>query len=400
MMRPRTRWDIPPIPVASLEKTSDKDRFADLPLGSTRRSGPQVMTSRGRSVLSSNVAVWILAILATMWFLRGARGLLIPLALGVLISYALEPIVIWLERRGIKRLFGAALVMAVILATGAAGAYTLRQDAAHLMRTLPDRLDRARDTVLSQIGVGSITLRGTGDDLTTAGKPASDSDRGAAGETDRGEHASLLKIDVRSLFALGGHLVVVFFLVFFLLISTPQFRKRLFEVAGPDAEQRRTTAVIIDDINTQIQRYLLVLLVTAIMVGTATWLMLAWQKVQHAAIWGMLAGVFNSIPYFGPVIVSGGLLVVGLAQGGGIEQALRIAGAALLITSIEGWLVTPALMGKAERMSALVVFVGLVLWTWLWGEWGTILAVPMLVVIKSVADHVDGLKKFGRLMSP
>jgi predicted PurR-regulated permease PerM len=358
------------------------------------------MISGGRRVLSPDIAVWILAVLAAMWFLREARGLLIPLALGVLISYALEPIVIWLERRGIKRLLGASLVMAVILSSGAAAAYTLREDALHLMRTLPDRLDQARDTVLSRTGIGSLTMQGTSDAPTTADGPSSDGARSAAGGADRGQRPSLLEIDVRSLFALGGHVVVVFFLVFFLLVSSPQFRKRLFEISGPDAEQRRTTAVIIDDINTQIQRYLLVLLVTAIMVGTATWLMLAWQKVQHAAIWGMLAGVFNSIPYFGPVIVSGGLLVVGIAQGGGIEQALRIAGAALLITSLEGWLVTPALMGKAERMSALAVFVGLVLWTWLWGEWGTILAVPMLVVIKSVADHVEGLKKLGRLMSP
>jgi predicted PurR-regulated permease PerM len=334
------------------------------------------MTTGGRGVPSQAVAVWVLAIVATIWFLREARGLLIPIALGVLISYALEPIVIFLERRGITRVFGAGLIMLVILTTGAGGAYVLRQDALDLIRTLPDRLERARDTVLSQIGISDGTLQSTSDALTTAAAP-----------------------DVRSLFALGGHLLVVFFLVFFILISSPQFKKRLFEVAGP-AEQRRTTAAIIDDINTQIQRYLLVLLATAVMVGAATWMILAWQNVQHAAIWGMLAGVFNSIPYFGPVIVSGGLLVVGLAQGHEVAQAIQISAAALVITSLEGWLLTPALMGKAERMSALAVFVGLVVWTWLWGEWGTILAVPMLVVIKSVADHVDGLKKLGRLMAP
>jgi predicted PurR-regulated permease PerM len=110
--------------------------------------------------------------------------------------------------------------------------------------------------------------------------------------------------------------------------------------------------------------------------------------------------VFNSIPYFGPAIVSGGLFAVGLAQGGGLTQALQMAGAAILITSLEGWLITPALMGKAERMSALAVFLGLLVWTWVWGGWGTVLAVPMLVVIKSVADHVERLRPLGRLMAP
>lgn len=85
--------------------------------------------------------------------------------------------------------------------------------------------------------------------------------------------------------------------------------------------------------------------------------------MQHAAVWGILAGVINSIPYFGPVIVSGGLLVVGLVQGGELAQALLMSGVALLITSLEGWLLTPLLLGKVENMSALTVFIGLMLWT-------------------------------------
>jgi predicted PurR-regulated permease PerM len=74
--------------------------------------------------------------------------------------------------------------------------------------------------------------------------------------------------------------------------------------------------------------------------------------------------------------------------------------AALAITSLEGWLLTPFLLGKSENMHVVVVFLGVLLWTWIWGAWGTILAVPMLVVVKSVADHVEALKPVSRLMSP
>jgi predicted PurR-regulated permease PerM len=124
------------------------------------------------------------------------------------------------------------------------------------------------------------------------------------------------------------------------------------------------------------------------------------MNVEHAAMWGILAGVFNSIPYFGPVIVSGGLLVVGLVQTGELFEAIKMSGAALAITSLEGWLLDPPLLGKAERMNVVVVFVGLLVWTWLWGGWGTILAVPMMVVIKSIADHIQPLKPVSRLMAP
>jgi predicted PurR-regulated permease PerM len=159
-------------------------------------------------------------------------------------------------------------------------------------------------------------------------------------------------------------------------------------------------ATIVREIDAQIQRYLLVLLVTGSIVAAATWIVLAWLGVQNAPMWAVLAGVFNAIPYFGPVVVSGGLFAVGIVQGGGMTQALQMAGAAIVITSLEGWLITPPLMGKAERMSPLAVFLGLLLWTWVWGAWGTLLAVPMLVVIKSVADHIESLRPVGRLMAP
>ena len=76
--------------------------------------------------------------------------------------------------------------------------------------------------------------------------------------------------------------------------------------------------------------------------------------VGQAAVWGILAGVFNSIPYFGPIIVSGGLLLVGLVQSGDPTHAIKISAAALVITALEGWLLTPPLMGKAERMHVVV----------------------------------------------
>ena len=156
---------------------------------------------------------------------------------------------------------------------------------------------------------------------------------------------------------------MITFLVLFLLLLRNRTRASIIEIAGPDPERRRLTSRIIADVEAQIQQFLLVLLLTGVIVAVATWAVLVWMDVEHAAVWGILAGVFNSIPYFGPVIVSGGLLVVGLVQGGELAQALLMSGVALLITSLEGWLLTPLLLGKVENMSALTVFIGLMLWT-------------------------------------
>jgi predicted PurR-regulated permease PerM len=350
------------------------------------------------------VALWILVVLAAVWFLRTARELLIPIALAVLISYALEPIVAWLQRHRVPRPAAAGLVLLVILGAGGWSVYALRDDAMQIVDALPKVAQRAREMVLSHLGSGAGAIQHAAEELGTTPSSASDAveSTGTSGQDPDAERRSgtLVQQVVGSIFSLAGHLVVIVFLIFFLLISGHHVGNRLIEISGPDPEPRRVTSIIIGEINAQIQRYLLVLLVTAAIVGVATWLVLAWMGVQHAPMWGLLAGVFNSIPYFGPVIVSGGLMVVGLVQGGGVAQALQMSVAAIVITSLEGWLLTPALMGRAERMSALAVFLGLLLWTWLWGAWGTILAVPMLAIVKSVADHTERFRPVGRLMAP
>ncbi len=352
-----------------------------------------------RPAVGVALAVWIVAVVATVFLLRAASQLLIPIVLAVLISYALEPVVSWLARHRLPRIAGSSLVMLVLLGAGAGGAYVLRDDAVQALEAVPRATQRAREAVLSRVGLGREALEQVmGESGTTS--------RAAPGGSDPGEGASdrapapFVQRAAGAIVAFAGDLVVIFFLLFFLLISGPYIRDRLIEIAGPTDERRLKTATVLDEINAQTQRYLLVLLMTAFIVGAATWVVLAWMGVRQAAVWGILAGIFNSIPYFGPVVVSGGLFVVGLAQDGGITQALRMSGAALVITSLEGWLLTPALMGRAERMNALAVFLGLLLWTWLWGAWGTVLAVPMLVVVKSVADHVELLKPLGRLMAP
>jgi predicted PurR-regulated permease PerM len=253
-------------------------------------------------------------------------------------------------------------------------------------------MERAREVVLSQLG-------SRGEAIGSAAPGEEGHDRAQPIGTT-GVSQSLVERSIGAVFSFAGNHVVMFFLTYFLLISAPRVRDRLVESVGTDPERRRTVSTIVNEINGQIQRYLLVLLVTGLIVAVATWLVLERIGVRDAAMWGMLAGVFNSIPYFGPVIVSGGLFAVGLVQGGGITQGIQMSAAAIVITSLEGWLLTPALMGRAERMNALAVFLGLLLWTWVWGAWGTLLAVPMLVVIKSIADHVEALRPVGRLMAP
>jgi len=319
-------------------------------------------------------ALWILTAVAVVMFLRTARELLIPIVVSVLLSYALAPIVVRLQRARIPRAVGAGMLLAVLVGGAAGGLYLLREDLRELATAVPDAIRR--------LGL----LLGAGGTAARQAQQAVQS-------------PEVIQQGAGWILAGAGHLTIVVFLTYFLIISGDHFKRRLIELAGRRLESRRITVEVLDDINGQIQRYLLVLAITSVVVGGATWIALAALGVRHAAVWSILAGVFNSIPYFGPMIVSGGLFVVTIVEVGEPVSALKVSAITLAITSLEGWLLTPLLLGRAERMHVVVVFVGLMVWTWLWGGWGTVLAVPMLVVIKAIADHVEPLKPVRRLLS-
>ena len=137
---------------------------------------------------------------------------------------------------------------------------------------------------------------------------------------------------------------------------------------------------------------------TSALVAVATGAALWWFGLAQYAVWGLLAGIFNSIPYVGPVIVTGGLGVVAFIQFDDLLKTAYICGAAFAITSLEGFLLTPMLLGRAAQMNPVAIFVGLLFWSWLWGVWGTVLAVPMLMMIKAICDHVEDLRPIGELL--
>src|SRR5262249_5664309 len=159
--------------------------------------------------------------------------------------------------------------------------------------------------------------------------------------------------------------------------------------------KKKITLQILSEIDSQIERFLLVQVFTSALVAVATWLAFLWLGVNQAGVWGLAAGIFNSIPYFGPVGGACGTTIVAFLEFGSIEMAALVGGVSLAITSVEGFLLTPWLTSRAARMNAVAVFLNLLFWGWIWGVWGMLLAVPMLMVLKAVCDHVEDFKAVG-----
>jgi predicted PurR-regulated permease PerM len=195
-----------------------------------------------------------------------------------------------------------------------------------------------------------------------------------------------------------GQIGMVALITFFLVASGDTFRRKLVKLAGPTLSRKKITLQALNEIHDQIQRYMLVQLFTSVIVGVATWLCFLAVGLEQAAVWGIAAGVLNLVPYIGNVIITAGSAMVGFLQFGTLEMALLVAGISLVINSIEGFLLTPWLTSRASKMNPVAIFVGVLAWGWLWGAWGLLLGVPILMVIKAICDRVEDLKPVGEFL--
>ncbi|HET6827273.1 MAG TPA: AI-2E family transporter, partial [Ramlibacter sp.] len=103
-------------------------------------------------------------------------------------------------------------------------------------------------------------------------------------------------------------------------------------------------------------------------------------------------------PYVGSFAVTAAASLVAFMQFGQVTPALVVGGVSLLINTVEGYLLVPWATSRASRMNAVAVFIGVLAWGWLWGVWGLLLGIPILMAFKAVCDRVYHLKPVGELL--
>jgi len=353
-----------------------------------------------------SIALTVLAGIAIVLLLQYAQAAVIPIVLGVLLSYALEPIVAWLQRRRVPRPLAAALVLVTLVGSTGWLLYSLRGQAAAIVNQLPEAAKRLRQRIehdrpaenspMQQVQKAATELEKAATAAAPA-PPASGVQRVQV-ETAPIRISDYVMWGSMGVVAAAGQLVLILFLVFFLLASGDMYKRKLIKIVGPSLADKKLTLHLLAEIDRQIEMFLLVQVFTSTVVALATWLAFRALGMEQAAVWGVLAGIFNSIPYFGPVIVTAATSIVAFLQFGDLRMAAIVGGVSLLITSLEGFLLTPWLTSRAARMNAVAIFVGLLFWGWVWNAWGMLLAVPMLMVMKVVCDHVEDFKAFGELL--
>ncbi len=351
-------------------------------------------------------ALVVLALLGCVYTLHWASAVFIPLMFGLMFSYALAPVVDRMQRWRIPRAAGAGLLILSLLAGVGSLIYSLSDDASELIEELPAAAQKLRQRLRSVQGEPEGAIEKVQKAATHLQQAAEDRAKGAAAtkgvtrvqiERPKFNVNDYLWAGTLGLFGLVGQIAIVAFLTFFMLITGDSFRRKLVKIA-PSFTEKRMTVEALDEITRQIQRYLLVQLFVSVLVGIATWLVFLWIGLEHAGAWGVVAGVLNLIPYIGSIVVTAGAALLAFLQFGTVEMTLLVGGASLVIQIVEGYLLAPLLAGRIARMNPVVVFAGVLLWGWLWGVWGMLLGLPILMVVKVVCDRVDDLKPVGELL--
>jgi predicted PurR-regulated permease PerM len=359
-------------------------------------------------VTAHGTALSILAVIAVVFALQWAQAFIISLLLGILLAYALNPLVVWLERIRVPRVAASFIVMLGVISALVLGAYSLRGEVQTIVEQLP--------AAASKLSAGLARLRssqlGAMQKMQSAATEVEKATTQVAGGASTPKQPATHVVIDQPTFKLGdflwvgskgaagalGQALMVLFLTFFLLVGGDTFKRKLVRLTGPSLSKKKITVQILDDINDSIQKYLFMLLLTNALVGLLVWVAFTLIGLENAGAWAVAAGFLHVIPYLGPGVTAVATGMAAFMQFDSLPMALLVSGVSMAIATVVGTLVTTWMTGRIARMNAAAVFTSLLFWGWLWGVWGMLLSIPIIVIMKVVSQHVEQLQPVAELL--
>jgi len=370
-------------------------------------------TTEELMALLSAVATAILAviIIAMLYF---GREIFVPIALAILLSFVLAPLVEILQGihvpRGLAVVSVVILAFALIFAMGSLLATQLTQLAGDLPRyqsTISEKIQSFRDTK-----AGRGTLERASDmlkdlskeidkpkDAASARASSSIANSNAPGpqapvpvevrQPDPGALESLRTLISPLVHPLATTGIIIIFVIF-ILLQREDLRNRLIRLAGSYDLQRTTAAL--DDAAARLSRLFLTQLIVngafGVVIGTGLWLI----GIPSAILWGILAAVLRFVPYIGAVIAAAFPLALAVAVDPGWSMLLWTLALFLVVEPVVGHVVEPMAYGRSTGLSPVAVVASATFWTALWGPIGLVLATPLTVCLVVLGRHVERLE--------
>jgi predicted PurR-regulated permease PerM len=348
-------------------------------------------------------ALVVLAVIAVVFLLYWGAPFFIPLFIALLIAYALSPVTDFLTRFVRWRVLSASLVVGGVLALIGTGMWAWSDDVAALWQRLPE-VTRSISASLKKMAQQSspvAEVKRAADEIESIAQTGKAP--GRAPPTAPGvSPVSFWKLvweGGKGAAVVATQFMAVVFLVFFMLASGDMFKRKLVRIIGDSFTEKRITVQAIDEIDGQIRRYLVVLVLSNVLVGIGTWICLRVLGLEYSELWGVAAGVLHTAPYFGPAIIAVASLLAAFLQFGDWSQAFLVSGATIAVATLVGSLFATWLSARQTRMNTTATFIGLLFFGWIWDLWGILLGIPLLAIVKTICERCEGWEGFAELLS-
>lgn len=341
----------------------------------------------------------IIALILALAAMRTAQGLLAPLMLAVMIALALAPLVKALSRI-IPRWIASALVVVAISGAFGFTMWALSDDITTFSRRLPAMVREVRTLVQSATPRQSLIqqLQQAVTELQESAGPKKPTDATPVTIVDTVDVQRQMMSGAQTVGGYVANAILLTFLIYFLLAQGDMFKQKFVRLSGERLSQKKVTVQMIDEMTAQIGQFVFYQFWSGLLVGLLTWAAFAYFGMAYAGLWGVAAGVLNCIPYFGPTLILAASAAAAFMQFREVSIVLMVAVAGVAITSLEGFVLAPIALGRAASVNTVAVFVSVMFWGWMWGPLGLVMAVPILMCIKVICDHVESLAAFSELL--
>lgn len=355
-----------------------------------------------------NVGLVVLTTLAVIFVLDWAQSFIVTMLLGILLAYALSPLVSQMERFKIHRVIGSTVVILALIGSIVFAGYGLRGQVQSIISILPEAATKLTSHFVAKRGEPLTNMQKIQIAANQVEKAAIEAENNLAKPKKKIMHVVLDEKKFKfgdflwrsSLGAFGfvAEAVTMIFLAYFILLSGDTFKRKLVKITGPSLTSKKITVNIIADINQSIQRYMYMLLVTNIIAGVLSWVVFRLLGLENAGAWAVAAGFMHIVPYFGPAATAFATGMAAYLQFDSILMALLVSGASVVIAIIVGVFITTWMTGRIAQMNSAVVFISLIFFSWLWGLWGMLLGIPVIFIIKVVCEYVEHLQPIAELL--
>jgi predicted PurR-regulated permease PerM len=337
--------------------------------------------------------IFILLVFYTLYF---ARDFLLPVVLAFLLTFLLAPVVRGLNRIRVPETIGAALVILAVLSGVVYGVYSLSGPAGDWIEQAPQGLRRVERRIrdlqrpVSEVRKAAEQVQEQVEEMAGQGGQRRPTEVQLEGETLTG-----VVLTQTQAFLAGS--IVTIILLYFLLASGDLFLRKLVRIL-PRLSDKKAAIEIARDMEDHISTYLVTMTLINIGLGIAVGTAMRLADMPNPVLWGVTAAVTNFVPYLGPMVTLGMIALVSLITFEDLGRALVAPALYVGLNALEGYLVTPMLLGRRLLLNPVVIFMGIIFWGWLWGIPGALLAVPILVTFKIFCDHIGPLAPIGEFL--